>query len=154
VELGQVRGDDGREVEDRRVMDSRFTTVADGIDDLLNLVDIDELEDIETLMMLLFDRPVGLDQVWDDEGVSVALDVSVPGNDGSIGSVYEFPFSVMALVRSCADAVADLGPYTNDGATDSSEAQDVLSMSDAELITALQQALGKVRIFNVMDADE
>jgi hypothetical protein len=154
VELGQVRGDDGREVEDRSVMDSRFTTVADGIDDMLNLVEIDELGDIETLMMFLFDRPVGLDQVWDDEGVSVALDVSVPGDDESIGSVYEFPFSVMALVRSCADTVADLGPYTHDGASASSEAQDVLSMSDAELITALQQGLGKVRIFNLMDADE
>ena len=134
--------------------DSRFTTVADGIDDLLNLVDIDEVDDIETLLMFLFDRPVRVDETWDDEGVAVSLDVIVPGNDGNIGSVYEFPFSVVALVRSCAETVADLGPYTHDGASPSTEAQDILGMTHAELIAALQQALGKVRIFNLMDSDE
>jgi hypothetical protein len=33
-------------------------------------------------------------------------------------------------------------------------APDVSSMGETELITALQQALGQVRFFNMMDADE
>ena len=132
--------------------DSRFTNVADGIDDLLNLLDIDALDDIETLLMFLFYRPVGVDEAWDDEGV-VSLEVIVHGNDGSIGSVYDFPLSVMTLARSCAETVADLGPVSHDGAT-SAEPQDVLEMTDEELISALQQALGKLRIFSLMDALE
>ena len=132
--------------------DSRFTNVADGIDDLLNLLDIDALDDFETLLMFLFYRPVGVDEAWDDEGV-VSLEVIVPGNEGSIGSVYDFPLSVMTLARSCAETVADLGPVSHDGAT-SSEPLDVLEMTDEELISALQLALGNVRIFNLLDALE
>jgi len=135
------------------VTDSRFTNVADGIDDLLNLLEVDALDDFETLLMFLFDRPVGVDEAWDDEGV-VSLEVIVPGNDGSIGSVYDFPLSVMTLARSCAETVADLGPVSHDGASTSAEPQDVLAMTDEELISALRQALGKLRIFSLMDALE
>lgn len=152
VELGQVRGDDGSAVK-AGVTDSRFTNVADGIDDLLNLLEIDALDDFETLLMILFDRPLGVDEAWDDEGV-VSLEVIVHGNDGSIGSVYDFPLSVMTLARSCAETVADLGPYGDDGASTSAEPQDVLAMTDEELISALQQALGEFRIFSLMDALE
>ena len=133
--------------------DSRFTNVADGIDDLLNLLEIDALDDIETLLMFLFDRPVVVGEAWDDEGV-VSLEVIVPGNDVSIGSVYDFPLSVMTLARSCAETVAELGPVGHDGASTSAEPQDVLAMTDEELISALQLALGNVRIFNLLDALE
>lgn len=139
---------------DGNVADSRFTTVADGIVDLLNLVDIDELGDVETLLMLLFGRPVSVGEAWNDEGISVSLDLVVPSSDGNIGAIYEFPLSVMALVRSCAETVGNLGPQAHDGGSSSTETPDVLAMTDAELIAALQQALGMVRIFNLMDADE
>lgn len=132
--------------------DTRFTTVFDDLDELLSVVDIDVVGDIETLLMLLLSRPVGVYVVSNDAGAASSIEVIVQGNDESIGSTYEFPMSVMELARSCADSVDELGPYTRDGFTPG-ESPDIAAMSDDELITALQQALGKVRLFNMMDAD-
>lgn len=132
--------------------DTRFTTVFDDLDELLRVVDIDVVGDIETLLMLLLSRPVGVCVVSNDAGAASSIEVIVQGNDESMGSTYEFPMSVMELARSCADSVDELGPYTRDEFTPG-ESPDIAAMSDDELITALQQALGKVRLFNMMDAD-
>ena len=137
--------------EDRGVTDRRFSTVLKSTADLLSVVDIDDVGDIETLLMFLFARPVSVEEVWDDEGAASSLDVIVHGNDESIGSTHDFPMSVADLVRSCAETVDDLGPYTRDQFTQE-ESPDVSTMSDAELTTALQQCLGKVRAFKMMDA--
>ena len=59
----------------------------------------------------------------------------------------------MELARSCAETVDELGPTPAIGSP-REESPDVSTMSDAELITALQQALGQVRFFNMMDADD
>ena len=139
--------------EDRGVTDTRFSTVLDGTADLLSSVDIDDVGDIETLLMFLFGRPIGVDEVWDDDGATSSLDVIVQGDDESIGSIYDFPLSVMELARSCAETVAEVGPYTRDQFAQE-EPPDVSTMSDAELTTALQQALGMVRLFNMMDAND
>ena len=133
--------------------DTRFETVFEDTDDLLGGVDIDEIGDVETLLMFLFARPVVVEEVWDDEGVTSSLGVIVQGNDEAIGSVYAFPLSIIELTRSCAETVDELGPYTRDGVA-AEETLDVSAMSDGELITALQQALGKVRIFNMLDGGE
>ena len=103
--------------------------------------------------MFVFDRPIGVDVELDDAGLSAALHVLARGNEGDIGSVYPFPMSLLELVHWCASIVKDLGPYTRNNAS-RSEAQDVLAMTDDELIGALQQALGKVRIFNMMGVDD
>ena len=133
--------------------DTRFETDFEDTNHLLGLVDLDAVDDIETLLMFLFARPVVVDELWDDEGVTPSLEVIIHGNDEAIGSVYGFPLSIIELTRSCAETVVELGPYTRDSvATD--EATDVSSMSDGDLITALQQALGKVRIFNMMEEDD
>lgn len=133
--------------------DTRFETDFEDTNHLLGLVDLDAVDDIETLLMFLFARPVVVDELLDDEGVTPSLEVVIHGNDEAIGSVYGFPLSIIELTRSCAETVVELGPYTRDGvATD--EATDVSSMSDGDLITALQQALGKVRIFNMMEEDD
>ena len=95
--------------------DPRFTTVFDGVDDLLSVVDVDEVGDIETLLMFLFDRPVGVEEAWDDEGVATGLDVLVRGNAEDIGSVYEFPMSILELARACAQTADELGPFAQNG---------------------------------------
>jgi hypothetical protein len=60
----------------------------------------------------------------------------------------------MELVRSCAETVAaELGPYAQDGTGPSEEVPDILTMGDGELLTTLQQAVGNVRLFNMMDGD-
>ncbi|WP_445257339.1 hypothetical protein [Nocardioides aurantiacus] len=133
--------------------DSRFERVFEDIDDLLAGVDVDEIGDIETLLMVLFARPVVLNEVWDDEGVTPSLEVIIQGNDEAIGSVHAFPLSVIELTRSCAETVDELGPYTRDGVA-AEESIDVSAMTDGHLITALQQALGKVRLFNMLDDGE
>ena len=121
---------------------------------MLSVVDVDEVGDIETLLMFLFARPVQVGEVWDDEAGATALEVVIAGNDESIGSTYEFPLSVMDLARACAETVEVLGAYTGDGFALQEAAPDVSSMGETELITALQQALGQVRFFNMMDVDD
>lgn len=133
--------------------DTRFETVFEDTDDLLGGVDVDEIGDVETLLMVLFARPVALNEVWDDEGVTPSLEVIIQGNDEAIGSDRAFPLSVIELTRSCAETVDELGPYTRDGVP-AEESLDVSAMSDGDLITALQQALGKVRLFNMLDDGE
>lgn len=133
--------------------DTRFETVVEDTDDLLGVVDVDQVGDIETLLMFLFARPVIVDEVLDDDGVTASLEVVIQGSSGATGSVYAFPLSIIELTRSCAKTVVELGPYTRDGVAEE-EAPDVSAMSDGELITALQQALGKVRLFNMLDEGE
>ncbi len=131
--------------------DTRFSTLFDSTVDLLSGVHIDDVGDIETLLMFLFDRPMGVAEGWDDD--DAALDVIVHGNDRSHGFTYPFPMSVIELARSCAETVDELGPLiVNPIAPE--ESPDVSTMSDAELVTSLQQALGQVRLFNMMEAND
>ena len=128
----------------------RFETVFEDTDDLLSGLDVDAIGDVRALLMVLFARPVVLNEVWDEEGVTPSLEVIIQGNDEAIGSVYAFPLTVLELTRSCAETVDELGPYTRDGVA-AEETLDVSAMSDGELITALQQALGKVRLLRMLD---
>ena len=121
---------------------------------MLSVVDVDEIGDIETLLMFLFARPVQVGEMYNDGAEATALEVVIAGNDESIGSACEFPLSVMDLARACAETVEVLGAYTRDGFVLEEAAPDVSSMDETELITALQRALGQVRFFNMMDADE
>ena len=133
--------------------DTRFTTVVDDTEELLNVVDIDDIGDVETLLMLLFARPVGVEEVWDADRDETSLEVVLQGNDEAIGSTFDFPLSVIELVRSCAYTVDDLGPY----GVEAPQADDVLNVTalgDDELITVLQGALGKVRIFHMIGDGE
>lgn len=133
--------------------DTRFTTVVDDIETLLNVVDIDGVGDVETLLMFLFARPIGVEEVWNEDRDETSLEVVVQGNDEAIGCTFEFPLSIVDLVRSCAQTVDDFEPF---GADDSQTeaAPNVRALADHELITVLQGALGKVRLFNMMDEGE
>ena len=90
--------------------DTRFETVYEDTDGLLDGVDVDEIGDVETLLMFLFARPVVVDEVWDDEGVTPSLEVIMQGNDEAIGSVYAFPLSIIELTRSCAETADGSAP--------------------------------------------
>lgn len=138
--------------KNRGMTDTRFETVFEDTDDLLSGVDVDEIGDVETLLMILFARPVEVNEV-SYEGGTPSLEAIIHGNDGAIGSVYAFPLSIIELTRSCAETVDELGPYTPDG-VDAEKTLDVPAMSDGELITALQQALGKVRLFSMLDGGD
>ncbi len=118
------------------------------------MVDIDEADEIETMLTFLFARPIGVKEVCDDDGIAASLEVIVRGEAESIGCTHDFPMSVIELARSCAYTVDELGPYTSDDFALEEEAPDVLAMSDAELITALQHALGEARLFKMMDAHD
>lgn len=131
-------------------MDARFETHFDDLQDLLTGVDIDELDDLETLLMVLFARPVGVEEVWEDDSASTALEVFISGNESAIGTTYAFPMSVVQLVRECAETVHELGPYDGDDLGLAEAAPDVLTMSESALVERLQQSLGQVRLFNMM----
>lgn len=131
--------------------DALFTTRFAALDDLLAGLDVDDLGDLETLLMFLLDRPIGLAHVVEDDVAS--LEVIVHGNEFAVGSLVDFPVSAVEVARSGAATADDLGPYAREGFI-ADEPQYVLAMSDADLITALQQALGKVRVFNIVNEDE
>ena len=132
--------------------DSRFTTVFDDLGQLLAGVDVDDVEDLETLLMALLGRPVSVTEDWDDEGGMPALDVRVLGGELSAGVLDPFPMSVMELARSSAELALDIGPYAPAGEPPI-QGNDVLPLGDDDLIEALQRALGQVRLFNVLDDD-
>lgn len=131
------------------MIDTRFETVIEDTDGLLSVVDVDAIGDLETLLMFLFARPVMVTEVWDDEGLTPSLDVILHGNDEAIGTVYDYPLSILDLARSCAETIVDLGPYTRGG--DAMDAADVSVMNDGDLINALQRALGQVRLSNMLE---
>jgi hypothetical protein len=136
------------------MMDTRFWTVCDELDELITTVDIDGIGDIETLLMFLFARPVGVDYAWNEDAEFADLEITIPGNDQQVVSIQEFPLSLGQLVRSCAGTVADSGPYVDEAGAPAEESPDVLTLSDEELTTVLQQALGQVRLFKLMYPDE
>lgn len=139
--------------ENHGVTDTRFTTVVDDPEQLLDVVDIDDIGDVETLLMFLFARPVGVEEVWDTDREETSLEVVLQGNDEAISSTFDFPLSVIELVRSCAHTVDDLGPY-GDQVLQGDDGPDVTVLGDDGLITVLQGALGKVRIFNMIGDGE
>lgn len=132
--------------------DSRFTTVCDDLDELLEVVDIDDVDDLDTLVMALLDRPVSVTEGWDEERDVPALDVRVHGGEVSLGVLEPFPMSVLELARSSAELARDIGPCAPP-AEPPIQGNDVLSLSDDELTEALQMALGRVRVFNLLDDD-
>jgi hypothetical protein len=63
----------------------------------------------------------------------VGLEVLLSGNDPKIGTVNEFPMSLMELLRSCAETLADFGPYVESAGIPNDVTRDVSTMSDVEL---------------------
>jgi len=133
--------------------DSRFTTVFDDLEELLAGVDLDDIDDLETLVMVLLGRPVMVAESWDDEEGRQALDVLVLGSELTAGVLDPFPLSVMELARSSAELAREIGPYAPAG-EQPIHGNDVLSLSEDELIEALQSSLGQVRLFNLLNDDD
>ena len=132
--------------------DSRFTTVFDDLEELLAGVDVDDIDDLETLVMVLLGRPVVVVESWDDEEGRQALDVRVLGGELTAGVLDPFPVSMLELARSSAELAQDIGPYAPPG-EQPIQGNDVVSLSDDQLIEGLQRALGQVRLFNLLDDD-
>lgn len=130
--------------------DTRFTTLCDDLEELLEVVDVDGAEDLDTLVMALLDRPVSVTEGWDDEQDLPALDIRVHGGELSLGVLEPFPLSVLELARSSAQLAREVGPYTPAGEPPI-HGNDVLLLNDDELIDALTRALGQVRLFNLLD---
>ena len=124
--------------------DPRFTTNVDDLDELLSVVDVDNIDDVETLLMALLERPLTVRESWNDDEQEPAIEVIVD----SLGCISGYPLNVLELARGCAE-VAGVGHYEGDppGAVDAS---DVAELDDKQLIAALQEALGRVRLFNMM----
>ncbi|CAB4972211.1 MAG: hypothetical protein F2840_17235 [Actinobacteria bacterium] len=86
--------------------DARFTMVGGDLDRLLGVMDIDDVSDIETLLIILFNRPISvepLEWVDDDDG---SLEVTVWAGDTGHASGRGFPMTVVDLVRAGASVVA------------------------------------------------
>lgn len=130
--------------------DTRFTRVCDDLEELLDVVDLDDVDDLDTLVMALLDRPVSVTEGWDDEQDLPALDIRVHGGELSIGVLEPFPLSVLELARSSGELAREVGPYLPAGEPPI-HGNDVLLLNDDELIDALKRALGRVRLFNLLD---
>lgn len=132
--------------------DPRFTTAFATVDGLLSGLDVDEVGDIETLLMFLFDMPVGVSELLDGEEPATSLEVALFDGSLEIAFVLDLPKSMIEIARLAARSAADLASMNIDEVT-GEEPADALAMDGEELITALQQALGKVRIFNLTFTD-
>jgi len=134
--------------------DNRFTMVAGDLDALLGVMELDDVSDVETLLIILFNRPISvepLDWVDDDDG---SLEVTVwAGDTGPLAS-RAFPMTGVDLVRACASVVDELGPVDGDDVDPADGQASLLAMGDDDLVVALQRALGNVRLFNLLDANE
>ena len=134
--------------------DNRFTMVAGDLDGLLGVMDLDDVADIETLLIILFNRPISvqpLDWVDDDEG---SLEVTVWAGDTGHVAGRAFPMTGVDLVRACAAVVDELGPVDGDDVDPADGQASLLAMGDDDLVVALQRALGNVRLFNLLDSNE
>lgn len=69
--------------------DTRFTTVVDDTEQLLDVVDIDDIGDVETLLMFFFARPVAVEEVWDADRDETSLEVVLQGNDEAISATFD-----------------------------------------------------------------
>lgn len=129
-----------------------YEAVCTDPESLLELLDVDVLDDVETLLMFLLARPVGLTEVWSDDGLP-SLEVIMQGNDEATRTRYDFPLSIIELVRACAEPANRLGAYTA-GSVAGGEAPDISALCDGDLVAALQQALGMVRLYNILEEEE
>lgn len=129
--------------------DTRFTTAYDSIDDLLDGVDIDDLGDVQTLLMILLGRPLHVFG-WLGEGdeANDSLQIQIRGNDEDLIVECSHPVSVLEIARICAETI-EMTPGMPDR-FDGSETESISTMSDEELLTALQRSLGKVRFYNLI----
>lgn len=131
--------------------DSPFTTSFASIAELLDGVDIDAVDDIETMLMHLLQRPVTAVSVEDAHPLE-AIRVTVWAGLG-FGSLNEFPLSVADLARDGAASSLEAGPH--EGRADSVRAAaSVKEMSDDELVAALGAALGIARLFRLTEDDD
>lgn len=130
--------------------DTRFTTEADDIDHLCQVLDIDGIDELETLLTMLFARPVTVDRLEDEGGVEIGVEVILSGNDASIGTEFGFPLSVIEIARSGVETNNELGPYSEFDHGPATLGAGPGDIDDIQLIGALQRALGQVRIFNLM----
>lgn len=130
------------------MLDSRFETAADDAKHLLSAMDIDELDELATFLMVLFMRPVVVEEVRDIEADAPGLEIILGGNEHSVGTTYHFPVSVLELVQGSAETANDLGPY--DDGSEQEEPQDLSALQHGPLIEALQRALGHVRLISML----
>ena len=135
--------------------DNRFTMVAGDLDGLLGVMDLDDVADVETLLIILFNRPISVQPLdWvDDDDDEGSLEVTVWAGDTGHVAGRAFPMTGVDLVRACAAVVDELGSVDGDDVDPADGQASLQAMGDDDLVVALQRALGNVRLFNILDAD-
>ena len=100
-------------------------------------------------LMFLFHRPVGLLHLEDETGD--AIEVRLWDDHGDLDRTVRFPMTLEDLVAVCADADDRLGPYTKATPGNPQAHATWAGMSEEERAAALLDALGKMRIFNLLN---
>lgn len=133
------------------MMDSRFTTAFKDEKELLEGMDVDDIDDVETLLMFLLSRPVSVEMASEEgDGDIDPILVTVWGERLGRGTIHTFPMTVVDLALNGARLAVEVGPYDGRPST-VKVGSEVLGMSKDELGDALQRALGMVRLFNARE---
>ena len=125
--------------------DERFTYVAEGLPGLLGAADIDDVADVETLFMIVFDQPIEVRVVGNDEGEE-ALEVTAWTDEAALSTIFSFPMSMVSLAHDVCATLAESNLVLGQSA-------DLPAMTEEGWIRSLQGALGQLRILNMLESD-
>lgn len=141
------------------MFDTRFTTIAKDMSELITALDVDDVGDIETLLIVLFRCPITVEELSDDDD-DASFEVIAWNDDMGIGTRFAFPLSMVDLALGFELTVSDLRSTEDDEPHDDradddepdedTDVPDLQAMDEGELITTLQRALGQVRIYNML----
>ncbi len=130
--------------------DTRFSTACDTLKQMLDLLGLDDVDDLETFLMFLVQRPVTLTHDAGDDGPA-HIEVGYFGKRRRrLSRTFEFPMSLEELARDSfdEDAGTHLGPYKTHSSQDYA-AQDLPRMTADQLLAVLRDALGMTQMYKL-----
>lgn len=133
--------------------DTRFATLGEDLEAVLDAADLDDVDDLGTLFSFLMHRPVEVRGAWDVDEDLPGLEVIISAESFAYGTVFAFPTSILEMARHSAWNIEEIGPYP--GAQPfPDDAPALSSLDDDGLMGPLREALGLVRLYHLIDDEE
>lgn len=138
-----------------RVSDPVFSPRSSGLNELIEQIDVDSVGDIEVMLMYLLGYRVELveHELGDEDDGAELVPVLYSESGHGVGSPEEYPLNMLYLVRAACSSEELLLCQDDVELTEHTAAQRLAGMNDDELIAALYDALGFLRVFLLAEDD-